>query len=168
MVAAVSATAGILMMFLINDCKPLGLDPAKYPTQVSQKVFLKELFGLLVALFFDISYTNTLVCAGDLAKMYKLWELIKILQWFKLEETGPKIDYFLKCSWNNMNRKVISTLPKVCTIVIFRSIVQMVSTMSWLAYGSKRRKRRFVLCFTTHRTHTMPHHLPPLLLSIFC
>lgn len=33
-VAAVTATAGFLMMFIINDCKPLGLDPTKYPTQL--------------------------------------------------------------------------------------------------------------------------------------
>ncbi|XP_063917267.1 H(+)/Cl(-) exchange transporter 7 [Zophobas morio] len=34
MVAAVSATAGFLMMFCLNDCKPLGQDPTKYPTQL--------------------------------------------------------------------------------------------------------------------------------------
>ncbi|KAH1026132.1 H(+)/Cl(-) exchange transporter 7 [Dendroctonus ponderosae] len=33
-VAAVTATAGILMMFLINDCRPRGQDPTKYPTQL--------------------------------------------------------------------------------------------------------------------------------------
>ncbi|KAJ8964402.1 hypothetical protein NQ314_004939 [Rhamnusium bicolor] len=33
-VAAVSATLGFLMMFLINDCKPLGQDPTRYPTQL--------------------------------------------------------------------------------------------------------------------------------------
>lgn len=33
-VAAVSATVGFLMMFLINDCKPFGQDPTKYPTQL--------------------------------------------------------------------------------------------------------------------------------------
>ncbi|KAJ3645556.1 hypothetical protein Zmor_023201 [Zophobas morio] len=33
-VAAVSATAGFLMMFCLNDCKPLGQDPTKYPTQL--------------------------------------------------------------------------------------------------------------------------------------
>ncbi|XP_060522651.1 H(+)/Cl(-) exchange transporter 7 [Cylas formicarius] len=33
-VAAVSATLGFLMMFLINDCQPLGQDPTKYPTQI--------------------------------------------------------------------------------------------------------------------------------------
>ncbi|XP_018323894.1 H(+)/Cl(-) exchange transporter 7 isoform X1 [Agrilus planipennis] len=33
-VAAVSATVGFLMMFSINDCKPLGQDPTKYPTQM--------------------------------------------------------------------------------------------------------------------------------------
>lgn len=37
-VAAVTATAGFLMMFTINDCKPLGLDPTKYPTQVSSLI----------------------------------------------------------------------------------------------------------------------------------
>jgi chloride channel 7 len=35
MVAAISATLGFLMMFLLNDCKPLGQDPTKFPTQVS-------------------------------------------------------------------------------------------------------------------------------------
>lgn len=34
LVAAVTATVGCLMMFLINDCKPLGQDPTKYPTQM--------------------------------------------------------------------------------------------------------------------------------------
>uniref|UniRef100_A0A6P7FEH3 Chloride channel protein n=1 Tax=Diabrotica virgifera virgifera TaxID=50390 RepID=A0A6P7FEH3_DIAVI len=33
-VAAVSATVGFLMMFTINDCKPLGSDPTRYPTQL--------------------------------------------------------------------------------------------------------------------------------------
>ncbi|CAG9817829.1 unnamed protein product [Phaedon cochleariae] len=33
-VAAVSASAGFLMMFMLNDCKPLGQDPTKYPTQL--------------------------------------------------------------------------------------------------------------------------------------
>lgn len=35
-VAGVTATFGILMMFLINDCRPRGQDPTKYPTQVRQ------------------------------------------------------------------------------------------------------------------------------------
>ncbi|KAF7265234.1 chloride channel protein 7 isoform X1 [Rhynchophorus ferrugineus] len=34
LVAIVSATVGFLLMFLINDCKPLGQDPTKYPTQL--------------------------------------------------------------------------------------------------------------------------------------
>ncbi|XP_045476555.1 H(+)/Cl(-) exchange transporter 7 [Harmonia axyridis] len=34
LVAAVSAAIGFLMMFFINDCKPLGQDPTKYPTQL--------------------------------------------------------------------------------------------------------------------------------------
>ncbi|KAH0814874.1 hypothetical protein GEV33_007918 [Tenebrio molitor] len=34
MVAAISATLGFLMMFLLNDCKPLGQDPTKFPTQL--------------------------------------------------------------------------------------------------------------------------------------
>lgn len=34
LVAVISATVGFLMMYTINDCKPLGQDPTKYPTQV--------------------------------------------------------------------------------------------------------------------------------------
>ncbi|CAG9856947.1 unnamed protein product [Phyllotreta striolata] len=34
MVAGVSATVGFLMMFSINDCKPFGQDPTRYPTQL--------------------------------------------------------------------------------------------------------------------------------------
>ncbi|XP_077294342.1 chloride channel protein 7 [Arctopsyche grandis] len=34
LVAAASATVGFLMMFLINDCRPLGEDPTKYPLQL--------------------------------------------------------------------------------------------------------------------------------------
>ncbi|VEN38135.1 unnamed protein product [Callosobruchus maculatus] len=34
LVAAVSATLGFLMMFILNDCKPLGQGPTKYPTQL--------------------------------------------------------------------------------------------------------------------------------------
>ncbi|KAK4874937.1 hypothetical protein RN001_014297 [Aquatica leii] len=34
LIAALTATVGFLMMFLINDCKPLGQDPTKYPTQM--------------------------------------------------------------------------------------------------------------------------------------
>lgn len=33
-VATVTATVGFLMMFSINDCKPIGAIPANYPTQV--------------------------------------------------------------------------------------------------------------------------------------
>ncbi|KAL1498027.1 hypothetical protein ABEB36_008889 [Hypothenemus hampei] len=33
-VAAVTATVGFLMMFSINDCRPRGQDPTKYPTQL--------------------------------------------------------------------------------------------------------------------------------------
>ncbi|KAI4456755.1 chloride channel protein clc family member [Holotrichia oblita] len=32
-VAAMSATIAMLMMFTLNDCKPIGQDPTKYPTQ---------------------------------------------------------------------------------------------------------------------------------------
>ncbi|CAG9773741.1 unnamed protein product [Ceutorhynchus assimilis] len=34
LVAAVSATAGFLLMYLINDCRPRGQDPTKFPTQL--------------------------------------------------------------------------------------------------------------------------------------
>ncbi|CAK1547079.1 unnamed protein product [Leptosia nina] len=34
LVAAVSATCGFLMMFLLNDCRPLGEDPTKVPLQL--------------------------------------------------------------------------------------------------------------------------------------
>lgn len=34
LIAALTATIGFLMMFMINDCKPLGQDPTKYPTQM--------------------------------------------------------------------------------------------------------------------------------------
>ncbi|XP_026751549.2 H(+)/Cl(-) exchange transporter 7 [Galleria mellonella] len=34
MVAAASATCGFLMMFLLNDCRPLGEDPTKVPLQL--------------------------------------------------------------------------------------------------------------------------------------
>nr|XP_022900441.1 H(+)/Cl(-) exchange transporter 7 [Onthophagus taurus] len=34
LVAVMSATLGIMMMFALNDCKPLGQDPTKYPTQM--------------------------------------------------------------------------------------------------------------------------------------
>ncbi|KAI4456765.1 chloride channel protein clc family member [Holotrichia oblita] len=33
-VAAMSATIAMLMMFTLNDCKPIGQDPTKYPTQM--------------------------------------------------------------------------------------------------------------------------------------
>ncbi|GJQ72142.1 hypothetical protein Trydic_g3236 [Trypoxylus dichotomus] len=33
-VAAMSATIAMLMMFSLNDCKPIGQDPTKYPTQI--------------------------------------------------------------------------------------------------------------------------------------
>lgn len=39
LVAAASATVGFLMMFLINDCRPLGQDPTKYPLQVIDAKF---------------------------------------------------------------------------------------------------------------------------------
>lgn len=34
LVALMSATAGFVMIFLLNDCKPLGEDPTKYPLQL--------------------------------------------------------------------------------------------------------------------------------------
>ncbi|XP_073982659.1 chloride channel protein 7 [Rhodnius prolixus] len=34
LVAAVSATVGLLMIFALNDCKPLGQDPTQYPVQM--------------------------------------------------------------------------------------------------------------------------------------
>ncbi|XP_017769929.1 PREDICTED: H(+)/Cl(-) exchange transporter 7 [Nicrophorus vespilloides] len=34
LVATMTATAGFLMIYLLNDCKPLGQDPTKFPTQV--------------------------------------------------------------------------------------------------------------------------------------
>ncbi|KAK9511537.1 hypothetical protein O3M35_000173 [Rhynocoris fuscipes] len=34
LVAAVSATVGLLMIFALNDCKPLGQDPTKFPVQM--------------------------------------------------------------------------------------------------------------------------------------
>lgn len=34
LVAAVTATVGFLMMYLINDCRPLGQDPTKMPVQM--------------------------------------------------------------------------------------------------------------------------------------
>lgn len=39
-VAAVTATVGFLMMFTINDCKPLGANPTDYPTQVQNKCYI--------------------------------------------------------------------------------------------------------------------------------
>lgn len=38
-VAAMSATVGFLMMYLVNDCKPLGQDPTKFPIQVGLPTF---------------------------------------------------------------------------------------------------------------------------------
>lgn len=34
LVAATTATVGFLTMYLLNDCKPLGQDPTKYPVQL--------------------------------------------------------------------------------------------------------------------------------------
>ncbi|XP_014260411.1 H(+)/Cl(-) exchange transporter 7 [Cimex lectularius] len=34
LVAAVSATVGLLMIYLLNDCRPLGQDPTKFPIQM--------------------------------------------------------------------------------------------------------------------------------------
>lgn len=45
LVAAATATVGFLMMFLINDCRPLGEDPTKYPLQV-----LKYNFQYIISL----------------------------------------------------------------------------------------------------------------------
>jgi len=39
LVAAASATVGFLMMFLINDCRPLGQDPTKFPLQVISREY---------------------------------------------------------------------------------------------------------------------------------
>lgn len=38
-VAAVSATVALLMMFFVNDCRPLGMDPTTVPVQVRFKMF---------------------------------------------------------------------------------------------------------------------------------
>jgi len=38
-VAAVSATLGFLMIYFLNDCKPLGQDPTSNPIQV-RRIFV--------------------------------------------------------------------------------------------------------------------------------
>lgn len=55
-VAIVSAVAALLMMISLNDCKPLGLDPTKYPTQVRN--FLQD-YALLTLIAF-VSFENEL------------------------------------------------------------------------------------------------------------
>lgn len=37
-VAALSATFGMFMIYALNDCKPLGTDPTEYPIQVGNTV----------------------------------------------------------------------------------------------------------------------------------
>lgn len=49
-VAIMSATMGFLMIYLLNDCKPLGKDPTKYPVQM----FCKEgEYSAVAALWFQ-------------------------------------------------------------------------------------------------------------------
>lgn len=49
-VAALSATVACLMMFLINDCRPLGVDPTTYPV----RLFCKENeYNAVAALWFQ-------------------------------------------------------------------------------------------------------------------
>jgi chloride channel 7 len=37
-VAAFSATLGFMMMYFLNDCKPLGQDPTNNPIQVRNEL----------------------------------------------------------------------------------------------------------------------------------
>uniref|UniRef100_A0A0C9R3S7 Chloride channel protein n=1 Tax=Fopius arisanus TaxID=64838 RepID=A0A0C9R3S7_9HYME len=49
-IAVISATMGFLMIYFVNDCKPLGKDPTKYPVQL----FCKEgEYSAVAALWFQ-------------------------------------------------------------------------------------------------------------------
>lgn len=38
LVAATTATVGFAMIYFLNDCRPLGQDPTKFPIQVHPKL----------------------------------------------------------------------------------------------------------------------------------
>jgi hypothetical protein len=67
-VAAVSATLGFMMIYFLNDCKPLGQDPTSNPIQV-RRIFVvlmcvsRKMCSIGVCVFFEsILYLKVRCC----------------------------------------------------------------------------------------------------------
>nr|XP_023026606.1 H(+)/Cl(-) exchange transporter 7 [Leptinotarsa decemlineata] len=84
-VAAVSATAGCLMVFIINDCKPLGQDPTKYPTQV---YCLDGQYNVLASIWFQTPEASVRSLFHDPPNTHNAVSLISFV-----------VVYFLLASW---------------------------------------------------------------------
>lgn len=59
LVAAATATTGFLMMFLLDDCRPLGEDPTKVPLQVHEILIHPVLYIVNVLTLFSPIIINT-------------------------------------------------------------------------------------------------------------
>lgn len=84
-VAAVSATVGCLMIFLLNDCKPLGLDPTKYPTQM---YCMDGEYNVLASIWFQTPEASVRSLFHDPANTHNALSLIIFV-----------ICYFLLAAW---------------------------------------------------------------------
>ncbi|XP_045497724.1 H(+)/Cl(-) exchange transporter 7 [Colias croceus] len=85
LVACVSATCGFLMMFLLNDCRPLGEDPTKVPLQL---YCADGEYNALAAIWFQTPEASVRSFLHDPLGSYKPLSLLVFV-----------ISYFLLSTW---------------------------------------------------------------------
>ncbi|XP_047023936.1 H(+)/Cl(-) exchange transporter 7-like [Helicoverpa armigera] len=85
LVAAASATCGFLMMFLLNDCRPLGEDPTKVPLQL---YCADGEYNALAAIWFQTPEASVRSFLHDPIGSYKPWSILVFV-----------VCYFLLSTW---------------------------------------------------------------------
>ncbi|KAI5651754.1 voltage gated chloride channel domain-containing protein [Phthorimaea operculella] len=85
LVAAASATTGFLMMFLLNDCRPLGEDPTKVPLQL---YCADGEYNALAAIWFQTPEASVRSFLHDPIGSYRPWSILVFV-----------ICYFLLSTW---------------------------------------------------------------------
>lgn len=85
LVAAASATVGFLMMFLLNDCRPLGEDPTKVPLQL---YCADGEYNVLAAIWFQTPEASVRSLLHDPIGSYKPLSILIFL-----------VCYFLLSAW---------------------------------------------------------------------
>ncbi|CAH0719483.1 unnamed protein product, partial [Brenthis ino] len=85
LVAGVTATSGFLMMFLLDDCRPLGEDPTKVPLQL----FCADgEYNTVAAIWFQTPEASVRSFLHDPMGSYKPWSLLVFV-----------VCYFLLSTW---------------------------------------------------------------------